>query len=113
MKPDLLPIAEVAAKLGIPEQYFAPIGRYGGKVSLGLLSDPAFPRSGQPGKLILVTATTPTVSGEGKTVTSIGLTQGLDRVLRGTGKRVVLTRLRDERRRGWRRPLAGRAQRKN
>jgi formate--tetrahydrofolate ligase len=88
MKQDLLPIAEIAAKLDIPEKYFEPIGRYGGKVSLGLLGDPAFPRRG---KLILVTATTPTVSGEGKTVTSIGLTQGLDRVLRGTGRRVVLT----------------------
>ncbi len=88
MKPDLLPIAEIAAKLGIPEQYFEQLGRYGGKVKLGLLKDPAFPRRG---KLILVTATTPTVSGEGKTVTSIGLTQGLESVLRGTGKRVVLT----------------------
>ncbi len=88
MKPDLLPIAEVAAKLGVPEQYFEQLGRYGGKVKLALLDDPAFPRKG---KLILVTATTPTVSGEGKTVTSIGLTQGLEYVLRGTGKRVVLT----------------------
>ena len=91
MKQDLLPIADIAAKLGIPEKYFEPIGRYGGKISLGILADPAFPRHGKLGKLILVTATTPTVSGEGKTVTSIGLTQGLDRVLRGTGKRVVLT----------------------
>jgi formate--tetrahydrofolate ligase len=88
MKPQLLPIAEVAAKLGVPEQYFEQLGRYGGKVKLELLKDPAFPRKG---KLILVTATTPTVSGEGKTVTSIGLTQGLEYVLRGTGKRVVLT----------------------
>ncbi len=87
-KPALLPIAEVAAKLGVPEPYFEPLGRYSGKVKLGLLSDPAFPRKG---KLILVTATTPTVSGEGKTVTSIGLTQGLEHILRGTGKRVVLT----------------------
>ena len=88
MKPDLLPIADVAAKLGVPAQYFEQLGRYGGKVKLALLDDPAFPRKG---KLILVTATTPTVSGEGKTVTSIGLTQGLEYVLRGTGKRVVLT----------------------
>ncbi len=88
MKSQLLPILEVAAKLGIPEKYFEQVGRYGGKVKLGLLNDPAFPRKG---KLILVTATTPTVSGEGKTVTSIGLTQGLEYVLRGTGKRVVLT----------------------
>ena len=88
MKPDLLPINEIARKLGVPDQYFEQVGRYGGKVKLGLLDDPAFPRKG---KLILVTATTPTVSGEGKTVTSIGLTQGLEHVLRGTGKRVVLT----------------------
>ncbi len=91
MKPELIPIQEVAAKLGVPDRYFEPLGRYGGKVKLGLLQDPAFPRSGRLGKLILVTATTPTVSGEGKTVTSIGLTQGLEYVLRGTGKRVVLT----------------------
>jgi formate--tetrahydrofolate ligase len=88
MKPQLLPISDIAAALGVPNQYFEPVGRYGGKISLGLLNDPAFPRKG---KLILVTATTPTVSGEGKTVTSIGLTQGLAHVLKGTGKRVVLT----------------------
>ena len=88
MKSDLLPISAIAAKLGIPDQYLEPIGRHGAKVKLGLLADPAFPRKG---KLILVTATTPTVSGEGKTVTSIGLTQGLELVLQGTGKRVVLT----------------------
>ena len=88
MKPELLPIAEVAAKLGVPERYFEQVGRYGGKVKLSLLNDKKFPRRG---KLILVTATTPTTSGEGKTVTSIGLTQGLERVLQGTGKRVVLT----------------------
>ncbi len=88
MKPDLLPIADIAAKLAIPERYFEQVSRHGAKIKLGLLKDPAFPRRG---KLILVTATTPTVSGEGKTVTSIGLTQGLEHVLQGTGKRVVLT----------------------
>ena len=51
---------------------------------MGLLSDPRFARGG---KLILVTATTPTVSGEGKTVTSIGLVQGLERI----GKRAILS----------------------
>ena len=84
----LLPIEQVAAKLGLLEHYYERLGRHGAKVKLGLLKDPAFPRKG---KLILVTATTPTVSGEGKTVTSIGLTQGLERVLAGSGKRVVLT----------------------
>ena len=57
---------------------------YGGKVRLELAADPAFPRRG---KLILVTATTPTASGEGKTVTSIGLTQALARI----GKKVIIT----------------------
>jgi formate--tetrahydrofolate ligase len=88
MNQSLLPIEKVAEKLGLPEHLYERLGRYGAKVRLELLSDPAFPRKG---KLILVTATTPTVSGEGKTVTSIGLTQGLERVLAGTGKRAVLT----------------------
>jgi formate--tetrahydrofolate ligase len=80
----LLPIASVAEKLRLTPDHYEPIGRYGAKVSLDLLQDPALP---QRGRLILVTATTPTVSGEGKTVTSIGLTQGLARI----GKSVVLT----------------------
>ncbi len=84
----LLPIETIAEKLGLAPEFYERLGAYGAKVKLELLQDPAFPRKG---KLILVTATTPTVSGEGKTVTSIGLTQGLERVLAGTGKRVVLT----------------------
>src|SRR5205823_4581918 len=70
MSKALLPIQAVARKLQLPDTYFEPIGTTGAKVKLDLLSDPAFPRRG---KLILVTATTPTTSGEGKTVTSIGL----------------------------------------
>jgi formate--tetrahydrofolate ligase len=77
MSQSLLPITAIARKLNLPDGYFEPIGRAGAKVKLDLLADPAFsPR----GKLILVTATTPTASGEGKTVTSIGLTQGLERI---------------------------------
>jgi formate--tetrahydrofolate ligase len=84
MQKTLLPIQDVARKLGIPGKYFEQVGPYGGKVRLELLADPAFePR----GKLILVTATTPTASGEGKTVTAIGLTQGLALL----GKKVVIT----------------------
>ena len=74
MQNKLLPIQNVARKLEIPEKYFEQVGPFGGKVRLELLADPAFTRRG---KLILVTATTPTASGEGKTVTAIGLTQGL------------------------------------
>jgi formate--tetrahydrofolate ligase len=80
----LQPISTIAQKLNLPEDYFEPIGRYGAKLKLDILSDPAFPPRG---KLILVTATTPTASGEGKTVTSIGLTQGLARI----GKKTIIT----------------------
>jgi formate--tetrahydrofolate ligase len=84
MSQSLLPIQIIAESLKVPEDYFEPIGRHGAKLKLDILSDPAFtPR----GKLILVTATTPTASGEGKTVTSIGLTQGLVRI----GKKAVIT----------------------
>src|ERR1700747_2358688 len=80
----LVPIQAIARKLEIPEKYFEQIGRDSGKVRLELLSDSVFKRRG---KLILVTATTPTAAGEGKTVTSISLTQGLAHI----GKRVVIT----------------------
>src|SRR5579864_8210338 len=84
MTQSLLPIEAIARKLNLPDSYFEPIGRYGAKLKLELLSDPSFPRRG---KLILVTATTPTVSGEGKTVTAIGLTQALVRI----GKSAIIT----------------------
>jgi formate--tetrahydrofolate ligase len=84
MNRTLLPIQDVARKLEIPDLYFEQVGRYSGKVRLELLADSAFKRRG---KLILVTATTPTASGEGKTVTAISLTQGLARI----GKKVVIT----------------------
>jgi formate--tetrahydrofolate ligase len=84
MADTLLPIAQIARKLNLPEHYYETLGAHGAKVKLDLLTDPAFPRKG---KLILVTATTPTASGEGKTVTAIGLTQGLDRI----GKKVLIT----------------------
>jgi len=84
MAKTLRPIQEIVKKLGLPEKYFEQIGPFGGKVTLDLLKDAAFPRKG---KLILVTATSPTASGEGKTVTSIGLTQGLARI----GKKVIIT----------------------
>src|SRR5262249_31392911 len=77
MSQSLLPISAIARKLNLPDGYFEQIGRTGAKLKLDLLADPAFsPR----GKLILVTATTPTASGEGETVTSIGLPQGLERI---------------------------------
>jgi formate--tetrahydrofolate ligase len=84
MSKNLLPIQTIAGKLQLPEAYLEPIGKYGAKIRLELLADSAFPRRG---KMILVTATTPTAAGEGKTVTSIGLTQGLERI----GRRAIIT----------------------
>jgi formate--tetrahydrofolate ligase len=67
------PISEIAATLGLPEDLLEPYGRYTAKIRLETLD--RFPT--RRGKLILITAITPTTSGEGKTVNTIGLTQGL------------------------------------
>ena len=80
----LLPIDEIARKLALLPAEYESIGTYGAKLRLSLLDNPAFPVRG---KLILVTATTPTTSGEGKTVVSIGLAQGLERI----GRKSILT----------------------
>ena len=84
MSHKLLPIGIVADKLQIPAEYVETLGPYGAKLKLQLLADARMSRRGE---LILVTATTPTVSGEGKTVTAIGLVQGLERI----GKRAIIT----------------------
>jgi formate--tetrahydrofolate ligase len=84
MNKDLLPIEAIVAKLPLPEKYVERLGPYGAKIKLDLLTDPSLPPRG---KMILVTATTPTVSGEGKTVTSIGLVQGLEKI----GKKAIIT----------------------
>ena len=83
MNKDLLPIEAIAAKLDLPENLYEKRSPVSAKLSLDLLADERFTRRG---KLVLVTATTPTVSGEGKTVTSIGLVQGLEKI----GKRAIL-----------------------
>lgn len=70
---EMRPIAEVAAGLGIAPEFFEPYGRDKGKIRLEALQAARRP----PGKLILVSAITPTPAGEGKTTTSIGLAQGL------------------------------------
>ena len=71
----LQPIVEVAARLDIPDEAIEPYGRYKAKIDLGWLA-------GRPprGKLILVTALNPTPAGEGKTTTSIGLADALNRI---------------------------------
>lgn len=72
-----LPIADIADKLGIPDTALIPYGRTKAKI------DPEHIASLEEkpdGKLILVTAITPTPAGEGKTTTSVGLTDGLNRI---------------------------------
>ncbi|MGM9609233.1 MAG: formate--tetrahydrofolate ligase [Eubacteriales bacterium] len=76
------PITEIAAKAGIGEEYLEPYGKYKAKVDLSLLRD--CPRKN--GKLVLVTAITPTPAGEGKTTTTIGLADGLNKI----GRRAVV-----------------------
>ena len=76
------PITEIAKAAGVDEQYIEQYGRYKAKVDYSLLKDS--PRG--EGKLILVTAITPTPAGEGKTTTTIGLSDGLRRI----GKNVVV-----------------------
>ncbi len=78
----LRPIADIAADLGIPDTAWEPYGRTKAKIDLAQL--PATERT--PGKLILVTAINPTPAGEGKTTTSVGLADALNR----TGRRTVL-----------------------
>ena len=71
------PIADVAAKLGIPDTALIPYGRTKAKLSPDYLANL---KDRPDGKLILVTAITPTPAGEGKTTTSVGLTDGLNRI---------------------------------
>ena len=71
------PIREIAAKAGIDEKYLEQYGNYKAKIDLSLLRDLA---DKPDGKLILVTAITPTPAGEGKTTTSVGLTDGLRKI---------------------------------
>ena len=78
-----LKITEVAKAAGIDEKYLEQYGNYKAKVDYSLLKD----RADKPdGKLILVTAITPTPAGEGKTTTSVGLTDGLRKI----GKNAVV-----------------------
>ena len=76
------PIYEIAAKAGIPEEYVEPYGKYKAKIDLAMMRD----ESRKNGRLVLVTAITPTPAGEGKTTTTIGLADGLSRI----GKKVTV-----------------------
>ena len=78
-----LPIIEIGAKLGIPAEDLAPYGYDKAKISASFIAA----QSGKTdGKLILVTAINPTPAGEGKTTTTVGLGDGLNRI----GKKAVV-----------------------
>lgn len=77
----LEPIATIAAKAGIPDEALVPYGRKKAKIDVTALPAPT-----RQGKLILVTAINPTLAGEGKTTTSVGLADALNRI----GKQTML-----------------------
>lgn len=82
-KAHMLPITEVAAKLGIGEEDIELYGRYKAKLSMDLIKRA---QDKPDGKLILVTAITPTPAGEGKSTTTVGLAQGLAKI----GQKVIV-----------------------
>ena len=82
-KAHMLPITEVAKKLGIGEEDIELYGRYKAKLSMDLIKRV---QDKPDGKLILVTAITPTPAGEGKSTTTVGLAQGLAKI----GQKVIV-----------------------
>jgi len=77
------PIREVAAKLGIKEEHLLPFGHTKAKISMDYIKSL---KGQKDGKLILVTAINPTPAGEGKTTTTVGLGDGLNRI----GKKAII-----------------------
>ncbi len=73
---EMRPITEIAKNAGIDEKYIEQYGKYKAKIDLSLLNE----SQRDNGKLILVTAITPTPAGEGKTTTTIGLADGMKRI---------------------------------
>jgi formate--tetrahydrofolate ligase len=75
------PISEIADRLGIPNEALSPFGHTKAKVSLEYIETLA---DKPDARLILVTAITPTPAGEGKTTTSVGLTDGMNKIGKDT-----------------------------
>ena len=74
---EMLPIRDIAEKAGIPEDYVEYYGKYKAKIDYRLLND----RKDRPdGKVILVTAISPTPAGEGKTTTTVGLADAMKKI---------------------------------
>ena len=79
----MLPIADIAERLGVLPEELEPYGRYKAKLSEGIFSRL---EGRKDGKLVLVTAINPTPAGEGKTTTTVGLGQAMHRI----GKNAVI-----------------------
>ena len=69
------PIQSIAEKLGIEDKYLEQYGKFKAKIDLSIIPEKL--QDNDNGKLILVTAISPTPAGEGKTTTSVGLVDGL------------------------------------
>lgn len=85
-KNKMIPVADVAAKIGITADKLENYGPYKAKITFDELHTLQKKASKNPGKLILVTAVTPTPAGEGKSTVSIGLADGLNKI----GKKTVV-----------------------
>ena len=85
-KNKMIPVAEVATKIGITADKLENYGPYKAKITFEELRALQEKAASKPGKLILVTAVTPTPAGEGKSTVSIGLADGLNRI----GKKTVV-----------------------
>ncbi|MCI7566507.1 MAG: formate--tetrahydrofolate ligase [Treponema sp.] len=85
-KNKMIPVADVAAKIGITADKLENYGPYKAKITFDELHTLQEKASKTPGKLILVTAVTPTPAGEGKSTVSIGLADGLNKI----GKKTVV-----------------------
>ena len=85
-KNKMIPVADVAAKIGITADKLENYGPYKAKITFDELRALQEKAASKPGKLILVTAVTPTPAGEGKSTVSIGLADGLNRI----GKKTVV-----------------------
>ena len=106
----LQPIGDVAERLGVPDAALVPYGRHIAKLDLGWIDGL---KDRPDGRLVLVTAITPTPAGEGKTTTTVGLGDGLNRIGKQRGDRaaraIARALLRHEGRGRGRRLCPGRA----